>query len=110
MTRARRPPKADNLLQLVRRCIDEGRYRDTRHATDRKSERSITRLEICHALRAGRHVPRRDRYDELYGELGWSYAIEGKTLDNRHLRIIVAFDEERRTLFVTAVDLDADEV
>ncbi len=67
----------------------------------------MTRLEVLHVLLTGRRVPRRDRYDPLYGALGWSYAIEGKTDAERKLRVIVALDEETRTLIVTAVDLDA---
>ena len=101
--RMKRPAKMEKVLELVQQCIKEGRWYDTRHATDRQSERSISRLEIKQALNRGRHVPSRDRYDAM----GWSYAIEGKTVDNRFLRIIVAFDEETQTLIVTAIDLDA---
>lgn len=104
---AKRPPKLKNVLAIVLECLDNGRYLDTRHATDRQAERLITRQEILQALRRGWHVPSRDRYEEAYGDLGWSYAIEGRTIDNRPLRVIVAFDEETKTLIVTAVDLDA---
>lgn len=82
---------------------------DTRHATDRQSLRLITRQEIVQALRAGHHVSSRDRYEPGYHELGWSYCIEGKTKDNRRLRIVVAFDAETNTLIVTAIDLDSEE-
>jgi hypothetical protein len=105
----KRPPKIKNVLKIVHECIREERYRDTRHATDRKTERLITQREILQALRQGRHVPSRDRYEAAYGDLGWSYAIEGRTRDNRFLRVIVAFDEETETLFVTAIDLDMSE-
>ena len=104
----KRPPKVENVLATVHECLKTGRYRDTRHATDRKSERSITRLEVEQALRQGRHVPSRDRFDEAYGDLGWTYAIEGKTIDRRSLRVVVAFDEATRTLIVTAIDLELD--
>jgi len=102
-----RPPKREDILAIVHTCIEIGRYRDTRHSSDRRNERSITRLEILQVLKSGHHVPKRDQYEEAYGDLGWSYAIEGKTIDNRSLRVIVAFDEETWTLIVTAVDLDA---
>jgi hypothetical protein len=105
---SKRPPKLENVLVKVRECIENGKYYDTRHASDRKNERSITRLEIRQALLHGRHVPSRDRYDEAFGELGWTYAVEGKTLDRRSLRVIVAFDETTKALIITAVDLDAD--
>ena len=103
--KARRPPKLENLLAKVHECIESGNYLDTRHSSDRQNERLITRPEILQALRKGHRVPSRDRYEEVYED--WSYAIEGKTIDNRSLRVIVAFDEKTRTLIVTAVDLDA---
>ncbi len=102
-----RPPKLPNVIEVVRECVEAGRYLDTRHATDRQNERLITRLEILQVLRQGWHVPSRDRYEEGYGDFGWSYAIEGKTLDNRPLRVIVTFDDETNTLIVTAIDLEA---
>ena len=105
---SRRPPKVGNVLAIVHECLKAGRYLDTRHATDRKSERSITRLEVEQALRRGRHVPSRDRFDETHGDLGWTYVIEGKTIDRRSLRVVVAFDEVTRTLIITAIYLDLD--
>ena len=104
---APRPSKMKNVLAIVHECIENGRYLDTRHGSDRQTERCITRLEILQVLRRGHCVPSRDRYDSAYGDAGWSYAIEGKTVDNSFLRVIVAFDEETRTLIVTAVDLEA---
>jgi hypothetical protein len=41
-----RPPKMPNVLKVVSECIAAGRYLDTRHGSDRQSERLITRLEI----------------------------------------------------------------
>jgi hypothetical protein len=105
---SKRPPKVGNVLAIVHECLKTGRYIDTRHASDRQSERSITRLEVEQVLRRGRYVPSRDRYDETYGDLGWTYVIEGKTVDRRLLRVIVAFEAKKKTLIVTAVDLDAD--
>jgi hypothetical protein len=104
---ATRPPKMENVLVIVRECIENGRYLDTRHGADRQNERCISRPEIFQVLRQGYRVPSRDRYDAAYGDQGWSYAIEGKTVDNRFLRVIVAFDEETKTLIIAAVDLDA---
>jgi hypothetical protein len=105
--KAQRPPKQEDILATVQACIEARRFLDTRHSSDRKSERSIMQLEILQVLKRGHHVPRRDRYEEALGNLGWSYAIEGKTIDDRFLRVIVALDEETRTIIVTAVDLDA---
>jgi len=99
------PPKLGNLHKVVRECIEQGRYRDTTHGSERKVERSISLLEILHVLKRGRHVPKRDKYELEYGDYGWSYCFEGKTIDERLLRVVVAFDEETQMLIVTAVEL-----
>ena len=100
-----RPAKMANLTKVVRQCMEQGRYLDTFHGSGRKEEREISLLEIKHVLLRGRHVPARDRYEEAYGDLGWSYCFEGKTVDKRPLRVVVAFDEETQMLIVTAVAL-----
>lgn len=99
-----RPPKIDNLLEVVRKCIDEGRYLDTRHAFQRQAERGITRIEILNVLRAGFREAKKDKYDETYK--AWNYAIRGKTMDDRSLRIIVSYDKNNM-LIITAIDLDS---
>lgn len=55
-----RPPKMSNLLEAIRKCVEEGRYRDTRHATQRQAERNITRPEILQVLRTGFHEKKKD--------------------------------------------------
>ena len=97
--------KIQNLLDRVRLCIEGGHYVDTRHVTDRQSERNITRLEILYVLRNGRHERRKDRYYENYQT--WNYAIRGRTVDKRDLRVIVSFDVNTM-LIITAIELKAE--
>jgi len=97
-----RPPKIINLMETIRKCIEEGRYLDTRHATQRQAERNVTRPEYLHALLNGYHEKRKDKFEEVYN--AWSYSIRGKTIDVRALRIIVSFDE-KNMLIITAIDL-----
>lgn len=78
------------------------RYLDTRHATQRQSERNVTRPEILYALVNGFHEKRKDKFEESYN--AWNYSIRGKTIDARSLRIIVSFDENDM-LIITAIDL-----
>lgn len=52
--------KTPNLLVKVRHCIEQGLYLDTRHSTDRQSERNITRPEILYVLKNGRHEKSKD--------------------------------------------------
>ena len=96
------PDKHPGLLLTIRKCIEEGRYLDSRHATDRQNERRINRPEILHVLRNGYHEKKKDKFDEFYES--WNYAVRGKTVDRRELRIIVSFDENGM-LIITAIEL-----
>lgn len=95
--------KVAQLLSAIRECVDAGRYLDTRHATDRKAERSITRAEILYVLKHGHHEKRKDKFEQRFQ--AWNYAVRGKTMDARELRVIVSFDENNM-LIITAIDLD----
>ena len=96
------PTKVPNLLEDVHSCLDRGRYLDTRHVTERKLERSITRTEILYVLRTGFHEKKKDKFDEAYNS--WNYAIRGKTMDTRELRIIISFGKNNM-LIITAMEL-----
>jgi hypothetical protein len=95
--------KIARLMEHISKSLDAGRYLDTRHATDRQNERAITRPEILYVLRHGYHEKRKDRFETQYQ--GWNYAIRGKTIDLRELRIIVSFDKNLM-LVITAIDLN----
>ena len=90
-------------MQAISACIQTGKYLDTRHASDRKNERHISRPELIYVLKNGYHEKKKDRFETLYHS--WNYSINGKTLDKRNLRIIVSFDEAS-LLIITAIDLD----
>lgn len=98
----RHSPKILNLLEAVCGCLDRGRYLDTRHVTERKLERNITRMEILYVLRTGFHEKKKDKFDEAYNS--WNYAIRGKTMDARELRVIISFDKNNM-LIITAMEL-----
>ncbi len=103
--RRQRPRKHENVLEVVRATLAGGRYRDTRHASERKSERQISLPEIRQVIERGYHEPAKDEFKEEWQ--AWNYAIRGKTVDCRDLRIAVSFDEEGYLLLVTSIDLDA---
>ncbi len=69
----------------------------------RRSGRFISRQEIVYVLESGRHEASRDRFDLLHQE--WNYALRGKTVDGRELRVIVSF-EKGELVIITAIDLD----
>lgn len=95
-------PKLENLLDIIGQHLADDFYNLSGHARTRMSQRDITLAEVVHILRHGWHEKRKDTFDEFYKS--WSYAIRGKTFDDRNLRIVVTFDEGM--LIVTAVDLD----
>lgn len=96
----KRPNKVQDLLTLVRSCLENGRYRDTAHAIYRKKQRKILLPEVLDVLHNGRHEKRKDQFDEQYGE--WNYAVRGKTVIGDDMRVIVSFDKERDLLIITA--------
>ena len=102
--RPARPPKHEDVPALVREHIDAGRYLDTRHASSRKAERQITLPEVLYVLRHGYHEKRKDQFKEEHD--AWTYAMRGKTVDRRELRICVSFDPSGM-LIITTIDLDA---
>ena len=104
--RTKRPAKHPDPLGNARRLVRVGRYRDTVHSTARKSERGIIVPEILDVIGAGFHEKRKDEFRPEYQS--WTYAVRGKTIDGRALRIAVAFaDEEDLLILVTAIDLGA---
>ena len=98
-----RPDKHDDVIRLVRACVASGNFTDTTHAELRKGQRKITRLEIVSVLETGYHEKKKDVFKPEHN--AWNYAIRGKTLDKRELRIAVSFDETSKMLIITAIDL-----
>ena len=92
---------SEELLKRVRSAVESGDYLDTRHATDRKNMRGISRLEIEYVLKTGWHEKRKDKFDEAYSS--WNYAIRGKSIDERDLRIAITFQD--KMLIITAMEV-----
>ena len=57
---------------------------------------------MLQVLKSGFHEKRKDKFDESFN--AWNYAVRGKTVDTKELRIIVSFDENNM-LIITAIDL-----
>ena len=99
----KRPSKIPNVLGVIRKAIEVGNFVDVVHAEDRKLERNITRPEYLYVLNHGYHEPKKDEYKEEFK--AWNYAIRGKTIDARELRVVVSFDENNM-LIITVIDLE----
>ena len=92
-----------DVLAWVRACVENGNFIDTTHATLRKGQRKITRYEMVFVLETGFHEKKKDEFKSEHN--AWNYAIRGKTLDRRELRIVVSFDQPTQMLIITAIDL-----
>lgn len=103
----KRPSKRANLLAEVRRLLEAGRYLETAHAQRQMKARGITRLEVGHILRHGRHEAQKDAFRPEYQT--WNYAIRGTTFDeDRELRIVITLTHElayESILVITAITL-----
>ena len=53
-------------------------------------------------LETGHHEERKDVFKPEYG--AWSYAVRGKTVDDRELRVVISFEGDV-LLLITAIDL-----
>lgn len=100
----RRPAKHTDPLTRAKELLAAGRYRDTRHSSQRRDERTIILPEIIQVIRSGWHEKSKDEFKAEW--TAWNYAIRGKTVDKRELRVAVAFEEGGSLLIlVTAIDL-----
>jgi hypothetical protein len=104
----KRPPKRNDLLKAVRAAVDAGRYLDMVHARKRQGERQITRPEYEHVLRTGYHEARKDEFKEEHS--AWNYAIRGKTVDGRDLRVAISFERvktgsDETLLIITVIEV-----
>lgn len=103
MKRQPRPPKLENVLDLARLCIESGKYLPTFHAECRQLERDITLLDALHVIKNGYREPKHDQFKEEWR--AWNYAIRGTTLQDDIIRVIVSFDEVKRLLIITVINI-----
>ncbi len=96
-------PNIDNILESINTAISKGKYSYTGHANHRIKQREVTILEVKEVLLTGHHEKRKDSYDEEWKS--WNYSIKGRTIDNRLLRVVLAFDENNM-LIITVIDLN----
>jgi hypothetical protein len=95
--RAKRPDKLSDVLKIAQACIENGF-----HAECRQYERDITLADALYVIETGYRVLARDDYREEFK--AWNYAIEGKTLQDDKLRVIISFDEDLM-LIITVINL-----
>jgi hypothetical protein len=101
--------REDDIIREVRRLIRNGRVQYDGHAIYQMRDRHIGYPEVEYVLEvSGEHCSGRDRWDD-YRE-STAYAIEGITLRDRALRIVVCMIPdppipEDLLLVITAIDI-----
>lgn len=98
----KRPAKIAEVLKKARECIETGRYFDTTHAELRKRERRISLTHVLYVLRNGYHEKNKDQYHPQHRD--WAYAIRGKTIDDKDVRVVIAFDDNDM-LIITVIEI-----
>jgi len=98
------PEKDRELLKRIRDCIENGSYKFTNHALERRKERVFELPDILYVLRHGFHENEKDSWDTQHG--AWNYAIRGKTLERKDARVIVSFDPSKRMLIITVIRIN----
>ena len=89
-------------MSLIRARARAGEFIVLPHAETRRGERGISIPDIVHALLNGERDPAHDEFKVEFQS--WNYAVWGKTVDGRSVRIAVAFDENDM-LIVTVIPL-----
>ena len=104
-----KPSKVEDLMEEVSNHVNNGTYVYSHHALERQGQRNVIDPEVEHVLLTGWWDKQNDRRSAEHGD-EWTYAIRGRTIDQRRLKIIVAFDEEEPPwlVVVTVIDLDGE--
>lgn len=99
-----RPSKNPDILSIARNAVADGSYTPVDHAKVRLNEREVTISELEQVINTGFREPKKDEFKKEHNS--WNYAIRGKTVDKRSLRIAVSLDAQTDVLIITVIDLD----
>lgn len=70
----KKPLKIENVLALIRECIEKEKYTFTKHALARQGERKINVAEVMHVLKTGFEEKQKTSFDS--DNMIWKYAIK----------------------------------
>jgi len=93
----------ENVLGLANDCIENGRYLPTFHAECRQLERDITLQDALYVIKNGYREPKHDQFKEEWQ--AWNYAIRGTTLQDNVVRVIISFDEKKKLVIITVINI-----
>lgn len=97
----------DVLLAFIEKKVLDEDYVFVHHAKVRLDERNITDIDVLDILenKPNRNRKRNSKKDSFHKDHHqWNYCIEGSTLDDENIRIIVSFDV-KFLLIITVIRL-----
>jgi hypothetical protein len=97
--------RSSDLMLMIRKCIEKGRYRLKLHQKQREKQRNILRSEVLYVLKNGKENPKRGGFDVKFQRD--KYAIRGRTVDRRELEVIISFNHEGLLEIITTYDLNS---
>lgn len=100
--KSKRPHKIENVIRKATELVVKGKYIATFHAECRQFERDITLLDALYVIKTGYRENKHDEFKEEWNT--WNYAIEGETLQDERIRVIVSFDDEN-LLIITVINI-----
>lgn len=81
-----------NLREKIRHHIKTETYKVTEHAIKRQHLRAVELPDVLEVLLQGVHEKEKTLFSTKLQT--WNYAIRGKTVDGREMRVIIAFEED----------------
>lgn len=97
----KRPPKHTDLIPKIRSAVVNEDFLLTEHAKARMAQRKVALTDLLYALTTGWHEAVKDEYSEEFR--AWRYAVRGRTVDRRELRVAVVLDPD--LMVITVIDL-----
>ena len=98
--RPQRPAKVSDVLSEMKPRLAKRRVRFSVHALQQMKRRHVIQAEVFQALENGYHETSKDEFVK-----NWRYAIRGRTIDKKRLRVCIAFVPDQFDV-VTVIDLD----
>lgn len=99
-----RAKKIENVAALAKNLMQKGAFAISKHAKLRQGEPRLAIGDVKSIINTGYHEKKKDEYKDEYAD--WNYAIRGKTLDDEHARVCIAFIEEIHFIVVTVIRLE----
>jgi hypothetical protein len=98
---ARKPPKYEDILDLLQAAVEAGATIFTPHAQDEMNEDDLFIFDLEQCVLTGAIVER--QWDDVYDE--WKYLVAGESTDGDDMIAVVKLDYKGQIVFITTYRL-----